>query len=154
MKNIKTAEELVLFAEKNGICMDYLGRMQDIIGHSTTEELVKIANEHTKTFYWILFKAWDWQDAVVFWNKHTNIERRNDKEEMGLMEGEIKDLHERIKAMEEASKKAETVKANALTLNKWLAEEKIKTAGLEEQLAAKDQEIFRLKAKLFDLMDK
>ena len=58
------------------------------------------------------------------------------------------------KANRDMEKNLETAVTNAQTLNQWLAEEKIKSAGLEEQLAAKDQEILRLKAKLFDLMDK
>ena len=96
--SIKTAAELVADVRANGLstAQEDICRAQDIFGHTPIEELDRLANDIGRdndkgepdphgswsssrpatqaTFYRIAFSIWNWEDAVRFWNLHTNPE--------------------------------------------------------------------------------
>ena len=171
LEQIETATELVALVSWQGVStkQEDICRMQDIIGHSTIEELDRLANDHGQcdangnpdpdgtwycgrrgtrdTFYHLISIIWNWQDFLNFWNEHSNPDHKalaEAKEELKKYKdwhiGDSSRIQELNGQIEEAS-------------GKW-CEEFRKRADLERQLAAKDLEIMELKAKLYDLMVK
>lgn len=145
---IKTAEEIINKIKGDGLSMqdEDICRVADILGHSTMEQLKKVANDDTETFYWTLFHVWNWRDAVDFWNRYTN---RNTAE-LGTLQSEYTQAKSAIKSLEEQLAIAKT---NAQTECDQYFKELRRANRLQEELHDKDQEICRLKAKLYDLME-
>lgn len=97
---IYTARALVREVMAHGLStrQEDLVRVQDLFGNSTIDELVDLANDIGRnnadgepdpegswssirrgtrdTFYMILFSVWNWEDAVRFYNQHTNPDRK------------------------------------------------------------------------------
>jgi len=169
LDQVTTAKELVALVSWQGVStkQEDICRMQDIIGHSTVEELNLLANDigadgypdnpksttfsgrrgTRDTFYHLLSVIWNWQDLLNFWNENTNPDHKaleEAKAELKKYEkwhigdsSRIKELNDQI---HEAA-------------DKW-SEEYDKRTALEYQLKVKNQEIMQLKAKLYDLMVK
>ena len=174
--SIKTAAELVAEVQAHGLSLveEDIVRAQDIFGHSTVKELVDLANdigrnnengepdpkgtwssgrhETRSTFYFVLFKIWNWEDAVRFWNQYSNPEHE-----------EVKELQAKLKAeMAEHSKTKEALKEQKISTDaehKFLliergkrCERSKKIDSLEAELHDRDMTIMELKAKLYDLL--
>ncbi len=152
LEQIETAAELVSLVNWQGVStkQEDICKMQDIIGNSTIEELERLANDTgdnrtgrqgtRNNFYHILSVIWRWDDLIEFWNKHTNP----DHEELYTTKVKCKELEEdnaRLKA---------SIKDFEKNLLKYqdLASDRAKA------LREKDEEIMRLKAKLYDMMTK
>lgn len=167
--NIKTAAELVSEVQLHGLSLaqEDICRAQDIFGHTSIEELARLANDIGRnndngepdpkgawssgrkatqgTFYTIVSRIWNWEEVTRFWNLHTNPETK-----------ELKELRqERIKL--------EMMYEGSLNRNSELKRTLEEEAGLvmdlqtrvgDAQRAAEDaeDEIVRLKAKLYDLL--
>ncbi len=165
---IKTAKELVNHVMVHGFSTktDDVVRAQDIFGNSTIEELAFLANDIGRddkdgnpdpkgtmcsgrratrgTFYSILFQIWNWEDATRFWNAHTNPEHER-----------LAELRTENAALKTIAKQAEVDRER---FNKERADREAyideKLAILEEAIhkaEAAENEIMRLKAKLYDL---
>lgn len=166
---IKTAAELVRHVSLHGLSTkeEDVSRAQDIFGHSTIEELDTLANDIGRnnengepdpngswssgrkgtrdTFYFILFKIWNYEDAVRFWNEHTNPEHKQLKSavrEKATADEEVKSLVKALKA-ETDMKYAEKDRAEKA--------ERI-VCSLKDEMHDKDMTIMKLKAELYDLM--
>ena len=147
---INTAMGLVQEVAINGLSTNIndICRAQDIIGHSTVGELEEVANSRDEfagkragnIFYFIIFEIWDWERATRFWNEHSNPEHEEVKE----LRKEKKELAMGLDSLSERFREQS---------NKWrkAAQEK---AELEIKCRKQEEEILRLKARLFDLMDK
>lgn len=164
--NIKTPKELVIHVGVHGLstAVNDICRAQDIFGQAPICDLVELANDdnqaankagrthsYQSTFYMILFHIWDWEDATRFYNQHTNPE---------------------WKATVVAAKEAQVIAQDAKTkladlqgrytrqlddvayLGKTKLELEQRAGVAETQLAAAQQTILELKAKLYDLMNK
>lgn len=169
--NIKTAKELVREASVHGFSTNQedICRAQDIIGHSTIEELDWLANDIGREnengepdpngtcysgrrgtrdiFYSILFNIWNYEQATRFWNEHTNPERK-----------ELNDLRQKNKVMDAL---AEKVTARNDELEKQTEQAAQEIGKLHEELAEEkrradeaEAEIIKLKARLYDLLVK
>lgn len=167
--SIKTAAELVSYVSVHGFSTkdEDICRAQDIFGHSTIGELVDLANdigrsnengEHDPngswgngrkgtrdTFYWIAFKIWSWEDAVRFWNMHTNPEH----ERLKIVREDNKDKEKKIAYLHKEIDK-EQEKRRFETETALDADRKVR--HLEAELHARDMTIMELKAELYDLM--
>lgn len=147
--DIKTAKDLVKEVALNGMSLnqDDQIRAQDIIGHSTVGELEELANskEQIKNqsmsgyFYHLLKYIWSIEDVIRFWNNNSNPEHK----EVELLRDEAKKFREYSKKLadEVESLKSELAQLKAKAINDNASSEKDK------------QEIIRLKARLFDLME-
>lgn len=175
---IQTARDLVMEVRFHGMSLkqEDIVRAQDIFGNSTIEELNDLANDIGRnnengepdpkgtwsstrvptrdTFYSILFHIWNWEDATRFWNQHSNP----DREQIAVAQIESKTLRAEVKEQE---KRIERYQQEVDLMNDRLAEyDKIATDRLNkinEQSTAireKDDEIIRLKARLYDLLTK
>ena len=167
--NIKTATEMVQEVICHGLStsQEDIIRVQDIFGNSTIEELDRLANdigrnnEHGEpdpkgtwsstrhptrdVFYMILFNIWGWDSATRFWNQHSNPER----EELLELRIKCRELEDRSEHLESDFIKERDLRAEELKL-RCITDEKV--IQLESNLEAKELEIIRLKAKLYDLM--
>lgn len=174
--NIKTPKELIASVRAHGLStkVEDICKAQDIFGHAPLEELVKLAQDNgrlkgfdgepdprgtvssgregdSNIFYQILFHIWHWEDATRFYNQYSNfpiIDKLN----------EVDELNQNLKKANERADKAEEQWNTAMDqYGKLLAQyeemEKAKRAA-EQKTQEAEQEIIRLKAKLYDMMEK
>lgn len=170
-----TARALVKDVMVHGLStrQEDLVRVQDIFGNSTIDELVNLANDIGRnnadgepdpegswssirrgtrdTFYMILFSVWNWEDAVRFYNQHTNPDRKA-----------IEELKEAAVNWERVVKDAHAANAKLMTLKTKVEEENAELVKgynrMVERLHAAEAEVLStktdnilLKARLFDL---
>lgn len=169
LDQVTTARDLVALVSWQGVStkLEDISKMQDIIGHSTIEELDLLANDigadgypdnpksqvfsgrrgTRDTFYHLLSVIWNWQDLLDFWNTHTNPDHFR-----------VKELEEKVKKAEAACKKFNEDYNELRKGAEELSNHKMKLTEVamdqKNRLAAKDREIMELKAKLYDLMVK
>ena len=144
--SIKTAQELVKEVAMNGISRkeEDICRMQDIFGHSDIEELKELATGRDYgMFYFIIFEIWSWEDAVRFWNETSNRELESIKKLRDKLLNQVELLQ---KSKSELEKRVNDAIDDAI-------EAQGHESDMAEKLKAKDLEILRLKAKLFDMME-
>ncbi len=167
--NIKTAKGLVELVSIHGLSTEVedICRAQDIFGRATIEELDELANDIGRNndkgepdpkgtwssgrkgtqsvFYSILYHIWSWEEATRFYNQHTNpeyIELKSLREEAKLLESTV----ERLTARRDELLAEEKEAAN------MLVQEMNKTSEATARAEKAEEEIVRLKAKLYDLM--
>ena len=169
--NIKTAAELVSYVSVHGLSLkdEDICRVQDIFGNSTIGELADLANDIGRcnekgepdpngswssgrkgtrnTFYSILFNIWNYEDAVRFWNMHTNPEH----EQLKLLK---KERDEKDKKIAELQNQLEIERYNHKSEETAWSEDRKEIKELEESLHDRDMTIMQLKAELYDLMKK
>ncbi len=168
--NIQTAKELVSEVMIHGFStkQEDVIRAQDIFGHSAIEDLVALANdigrndehgnpdpkgswtsgrrETRSTFYMILFSIWNYEDAIRFWNLHTNPDHEKLKE--------YEELNEKLRNMLDAEKadlNDTKIKLHDEILAHYEANEKV--SAYETTVQDLNMQIMELKAKLYDLME-
>lgn len=147
MKNYNDLVELLKKVQATGgldldqasIC-DY----QDMIGHSSIEQLEELANGNYKeSFYRIYDAAYGTMETLRFYINHGE---------------KIQAIIEECEYWQEQTKEAEEkARSNFQSFEKYLnlhSKEKARNDGLKSVIKAKDQEIIELKAKLYDLMTK
>ena len=161
---INTAKELIREVISNGLSIeqDDRNRAADIFGNSSVGGLAELANSKDEisgkwvmdTFYFIAFNVWHWEQAVSFFNQHSNPA----KAEQERVANELKDLearHERLREANETLKEELNLCEGAFS---DLEAARHRIVEIENQhideLAEKDTEIMRLKAMLFDQMMK
>lgn len=174
--SIKTAAELVKEVRLNGLSLaqEDICRAQDIFGNAPIEELVALANdigrnnrdgepdpkgtwssgrhETRSTFYFILFKTWNWEDAVRFWNQHSNPEHEEVVELRAKLKAEMAEHSKTKEALHEQVRRTEEEHQKALSERSSVCELKAKAACLDYEVREQDKTIMELKAKLYDLM--
>lgn len=167
---IKTAKELVLEVMMHGLstAQEDICRAQDIFGHSTVEELADLATDIGRndengnpdpkgtwssgrrgtysTFYMIAFAIWNWEDAVRFWNQHSNP----DREDLAIARIEAQTNQAKVNSLLKELGKVRREKEEADTS---LDEYKDLSGQLRSDLEQREAEIVRLKARLFDMME-
>lgn len=154
MKEYKDLLELVKKVQATGgmdtdeksVC-DY----QDMIGHSTDEQLRELANgDYKHAFYRIYGCAYGTIGAIQFFTKHS------DKLDQILRDRD-EAICDRDEALEELEKIKDKISDNLLKVHKAvdaMEEEKAARIKAEKDLQAAQDEIIRLKARLFDMMEK
>lgn len=174
--SIQTPKDLITRVSIQGFSTNQedICRAQDIFGRAPIEDLVFLANDIGRVndkgepdpegtwssgrrgtraiFYQILFHIWNWEDATRFYNQHSNPDykemKQKDQEighlkrEVAAAQEEAAEHHEDCQEWMQRHKKE--VDAHAETRK----EADFYMAGYE----AANQEIVRLKAKLYDLM--
>lgn len=123
----------------------------DILKKATDYELAAFANDNAyqDIVYDTLFDVWGWREAAKFWEIYTSESHNNLTGKVIVAEGE---RQKAVRDLEAATRVAETAKNNARTLNSRVAEleaDKIELGRMNYEL---EQEILRLKAKLYDMM--
>lgn len=161
--DIKTAKELVQEVMAHGISTDVndICRAQGIFGHSSIEDLVALANDdaqaankrgvnhgYQSTFYSILFHIWDWERATGFYNEHTNPVFKHHKEMIEKWRQEASTATQRLNQVE---KQRDLLKTDTEQMHTQIIELEQRAGEAETKLAAAEQTILELKAKLWDL---
>lgn len=169
--NIKTPKELVDMVRLRGLstALEDICKAQDIFGRAPISSLVELANDNgrvdadgnpdpkgswskgregaQKTFYMILFSIWNWEEATRFYNEHTNPEfesLRKKASRLGSVEATLLGTENELQET-----KKTLVEAGATVI-----EQDKKISKLEKENAEQADEIIRLKAKLYDMMEK
>lgn len=156
-EQIEKLEDLITYINCFGRPTDTesICRMQDIVGHTALEDLIKFATDDgtkiedgnkwstgrrgTKaTTMNLLFAIWDWERATEFYNLYVNQVAIKNREDAA----KAKDLTENLTKREDELKKTGTKLAEMIT----------EQAKLRRDLEKAEAEILKLKAKLFDYM--
>ena len=154
---MKGYEDLVTLLKKvqatHGIDTDEKSvcEYQDMIGHSSQEQLKELANGvYKETFYRVYGFAYGTVEAIRFFTKNSDrIEAiLRERNEAICDRDDMQDVLEKEKAAHQTATK------NAKTLCDDLYDEKRNTERLQKELEAAQDEIIKLKARLFDLMEK
>lgn len=123
--------------------MESVCNYQDMIGHSTDEELSELSNgEYKSEFYWVYSTAHRIEDTLNFYMHHSDkiFELRVQCDDLKCTNEELSD--------ELVKRKAELSDISC----KYMQSEK-ENAELEKENAALNAEIIKLKARLYDLME-
>lgn len=167
-EELENVRELIDYVRMNGVPTDQekICRMQDIVGHSSEQELASLANNDgteekdgqkwstgrrgtRADFYHLLFHIWNWEDAVRFFNRHTDPTIKAMRANLQKVNAEydsVKKLYENEHLERTAVEKIKAEHFEALCkADKELVE-------LKKELEAKDLEIMKLKAKLYDFL--
>lgn len=172
--NIKTAEDLLKEVKMHGLSMNTedICRAQDIFGHSEVKELIRLANDNgrlkefggepdprglvssgregfSKYFYQVAFNIWKWEDAVRFYNQHSNFPVIDALEDRKVLKQRVSILDEELNRVKDEREQEHKARLEANEAE--LAAQK-KVDRLEGEVYARDMEIMELKAKLYDLM--
>lgn len=152
-EEITTAAELLTYVKYHGrpTDIDSICRMQDIIGHTAVEDLVKITRENTAHMMPLLFDVWHWEEATRFYNKHVNKETREARKAFKETAADCITWKEAAETYKnEVEKQREAAEHN---LKIW--EEADAEADKQRRRAdAAEAEVMKLKAMLFDYMMK
>lgn len=165
----KTAAEVVRDVMNHGLSLDQedICKMQDIFGHTSVEELDRLANDIGRdngighpdpdgtmssgrrgtrdAFYRILFHIWNWEDAVRFWNQHSNpdldrMDAMRDRNHLLTMK-----LETEVGLRKEAESSCDYWQKEAFTAQDIAAK-------ANDKLHKAERDILKLKATLYDLM--
>ena len=145
LKTIQGTPGKILATDEASVC-----EYQDMIGHSSEEELEELANGVYKhTFYRVYGLAYGTVEAIVFFTKHGEKIKAMLTENAEL-KCDIEDAKDDIKkAKAEAEKYAELM---TKARDEWEAEKNEKEK-MQYVIDQKDYEIMQLKAKLYDLQE-
>lgn len=175
-EKILTAEELLKDVAMHGLstAQEDICRAQDIFGHSEVKELVRLANDNgrlkkfggepdprgtvnsgrdglSKYFYQVAFHIWHWEDAVRFYNQHSNFPVIDAMEELKKLHKENEELANSLTAANDATAQEHKARLEE-TAEKLDAQKEIER--LQAELHDRDMAVMELKAKLYDLMVK
>lgn len=167
--SIQTVAELVAEVQIHGLslAMEDICRVQDIFGHTSFEELARLANDTGRnnaqgepdpkgtwssgrrgtqnTFYSIISSIWHWEEVTRFWNTYTNPQT----EELKKLREENKRLteeNEMLKARRDELLEDAKVGADAITVLTG------RVGDAQRRAEEAEAEVVRLKAKLYDLL--
>ena len=167
--NIGTAAELVSEVQLHGLSLaqEDICRAQDIFGHTSIEELARLANDIGRdnekgepdpkgsrssgrratqsTFYSILSSIWHWEEVTRFWNLHTNPQTEELKKQQDAYDFIVKD-NEKLKSENDSLREAQF---NLLAEREDL---RTRTGDAQRRAEEAEAEVIRLKAKLYDLL--
>jgi hypothetical protein len=156
---IETAVDLVREVKMHGLSITQVDicRAQDIIGHSTVEEIAFLADGGEKdcygnandyiqrTLFQIIFACWDRDRAVALYNEHVTRYPQRLKEVQEQFHAETQEHAETKNKLEHEKLQHRKASAEADSLQRDLNE-------MIDAHKAAEFEIQRLKAKLYDLM--
>ena len=146
IKKVQSEPGHVLDLNEAAIC-DY----QDMIGHSTEEQLKELANgTYKETFYRVYGVAAGTVEAIRFFGKNSNkiYEILLERDEA------IADRDEALEKIAEEKRKAEQAFNTSCKFQASYSDTLKEKQELEKKLEAAQDEIIKLKARLFDLMEK
>lgn len=170
LEQITTAAELITFITAFGTPTDLesICRMQDIIGHTGQDELIRLAQDNGTetdgTHTWstgrrgtqketlsLLYTIWNWEDATRFYNNHVNPEYRKAKEEAKKARQEAEEAKAEA---EKARKNSEEWKEAATKIKANWRDSATDAEAQKARADAAEAENLKLKAMLFDYMTK
>lgn len=128
--------------------IEFICHVQDLIGHSSIEDLDRLSHEYKHTFYWVYNTAEGIENTIKFFAEYSNYcnnlraelseaEADRDKFKFLWQEEEKKSLQY---AKERNTEQATNIKTGAAL------------SDLEAKNKALEAELITLKAKLYDLM--
>jgi len=159
LSNSTSMKDLLALVRIHGINteLECTNKLADIIGCKTVDELKEAAESDKPTFFFVLRYIWNMQDILNFYNNNCNST-------MEALQGEVEDLftlNNTLKAANNTLQNTVTyLRADNEDLKKKLAEytqkvteNYINLIASDNKIKAMEDELVRLKAKLFDLME-
>ena len=168
----KTPKELLQVVSYQGLStkQEDICRAQDIFGRASEYELVELANDNgrknsngekdprgswadgsrglSSTFYSVLFRIWNWEDAMRFYNEHSNFVLIDKMEELKMLKIESEKQEKvALNALNEIETRKEVEK-----MADDIAELKANVRDRDDENERLKDEIISLKAKMYDMM--
>ena len=152
---MQSLEELLKEVARNGVIdttTDKVVEYQDLIGHSTVQELRELANTTTlrDSFYRVYDVAYGIVATINFYTK-------NDDRIVQLAEAiadQEAETEKGSKLIEDLRKANERLNDELYSFREQLAEAQMNVKEMERNLGVKDEEIIKLKARLYDLTER
>ena len=153
MKNYDDLMELVKTVQASGILKTdeaSVVEYQDMIGHSYVEQLEALANgDYHDAFYRVYGVAYGTLGAMEFYWKH-GAKPKECRGKIEILECDKIELEDKVEELEKANALLWNDKTEALAEWRKTSDEK---RELEVKLYEAENEIIRLKAKLFDYIE-
>ena len=128
--------------------IDFLVHVQDLIGHSTENELYELSKEYKETFYWVYDEAEGIEATLKFF---ANYSKFSEDLQLQLADAEADRDKYQFLLKEEEKKSLEYAKERNEAQSNLNFSKKAQ-ADLEAKNKALESELITLKAKLYDLM--
>ena len=149
IEDVKTIEELIDYV--NSFCLpintESICFIQDIVGHTEVGKLEQLAKTVPNKLYPILYNVWGWEDFTAFWNRVSNFEHNDYQNLKGT-------CNVYKTTLEQLQEKYDVEKENNLSLENRLNKKTEDYNVLTVKINQLENEIIRLKAKLYDELEK
>lgn len=153
MKKYNNLEEYLKEVKATGIIntdIEFIVHIQDLIGHSTYEELHNLSRNYKVTFYRVFDEACGIEETLRFFAEHSNFSERLNQE---AADAECE--RDKNKALLQISEeKNEQLTKDLQNTRKELEDQDIKNGELRKENKALKEETTALKARLYDLITK
>lgn len=154
---MKGYEDLVALLKKvqatHGIDTDIesINNYSDMIGHSSVDQLKELANGvYKETFYRVYGLCYGTVEAIRFFTKNSDkIEAILRSRDEAICD--LEDMQDKLKKADDETKRAWD---KSLEMRSAWEAEKTEKENIKKELEKANEEIIRLKAKLYDLMEK
>ena len=130
--------------------IDFIVHVQDLIGHSTENDLYKLSKEYKETFYWIYDEAEGIESTLKFFAAYSKFSEKLN-EQLAEAEADRDKNAELLKLEKENSLNYAKQRNELEDKNKKILSN---CCHLESENAVLKNEIIQLKAQLYDLMTK
>lgn len=150
LQEIKTVKDLLTFIRMR--CLDtseieHINRICDILGNAPMCDLKEAANSDKNTFFMMVKHCWSIVQMIEFYNENCNPRY----EQMTRYENQLEKLESSFKNLSADLDGTVTILNNVRTERNRL---EIKAANQGQEITRQEEEILRLKARLYDLEHK
>lgn len=149
-KNYENLEELLKEVKATRLLdtkIEFITHVQDLIGHSTVEELHDLSREYKETFYWVYDTAEGIESTLRFFAENSKFSTEL-QEQLADAEAD-RDKYNGLYNLEKES--LDSVTTTLLSRNTEVRELKNKLEEAEKEVSSLQEELIKLKAKLYDL---
>lgn len=149
-KNYENLEELLKEVKGTRLLdtkIEFITHVQDLIGHSTVEELHDLSREYKETFYWVYDTAEGIESTLRFFAENSKFSTEL-QEQLADAEAD-RDKYNGLYNLEKES--LDSVTTTLLSRNTEVRELKNKLEEAEKEVSSLQEELIKLKAKLYDL---
>ena len=127
--------------------IEFITHIQDLIGHSTTGELNSLSQKYKQTFYWVYNTAEGIEATLKFFAENSAFATEL-REKLADAEAD-RDKYNGLYDLEKESLAAVTT--TLFSRNTEVRELQNKLAEAEKEVSSLQEELIKLKAKLYDL---
>lgn len=149
-KNYENLEELLKEVKATKLLdtkIEFITHVQNLIGHSTVKELHDLSWKYKETFYWIYDTAEGTESTLKFFAENSKFST-DLQEKLADAEAD-RDKYNGLYNLEKES--LDNVTTTLLSRNTEVRELKNKLEEAEKEVSSLQEELIKLKAKLYDL---
>lgn len=127
--------------------IEFITHVQDLIGHSTTGELNSLSQKYKQTFYWVYNTAEGIESTLKFFTENSKFSTEL-REKLADAEAD-RDKYNGLYSLEKES--LDSVTETLILRNAEIRKLETKLTEAEKEVSNLQEELIKLKAKLYDL---